>query len=109
MITQKCKRAFSARRLVLLATAANLAVAVLLVGPGGSGQSILPAVSTASAAESAKDLGRGWLGVQVLPVTPNIAEGLGMKQGEGALVAEPMADGPAAHAGIVVGRCHHRR
>jgi serine protease Do len=103
MITQKCKRAFSARRLVLLATAANLAVAVLLVGPGGSGQSILPAVSTASAAESAKDLGRGWLGVQVQPVTPNIAEGLGMKQGEGALVAEPMADGPAAHAGIVAG------
>ena len=103
MITQKCERAFSARRLVLLATAANLAIAVLLVGPSGSGQSVFPAVSTANAAESAKDLGRGWLGVQVQPVTSNIADGLDMKQAEGALVAEPVADGPAAQAGILSG------
>ena len=65
MTTEKCERAFSARRLVLLATPANLAIAVLLVGPGGSGQSLLPAISAANAAESAKDLGHGWLGVQI--------------------------------------------
>jgi serine protease Do len=96
-------RAFSGRRLILLATAANLAMAVLFVGPGGSGQSMLPAFSTAHAAESAQSLSRGWIGVQIQPVTSHIAESLGMKDSKGALVAEPLADGPAAKAGVVSG------
>ncbi|WP_407150796.1 Do family serine endopeptidase [Bradyrhizobium sp. ORS 86] len=43
---------------------------------------------------------RGWLGVQVQPVTTGIAESLGLKQAKGALVDEARPDTPAAQAGI---------
>jgi serine protease Do len=43
---------------------------------------------------------RGWLGVQVQPVTAGIAESLGLKKAEGALVDEAQPDTPAAQAGI---------
>ncbi|OKO72921.1 Do family serine endopeptidase [Bradyrhizobium sp. NAS96.2] len=43
---------------------------------------------------------RGWLGVQVQPVTMGIAESLGLKQARGALVDEAQPDTPAAQAGI---------
>ena len=99
----KLDRARSARRLVLLATGASFAATALLLGPGGSGQSMLPAASTANAKESAPQAGRGWIGVQIQPVTANIAESLGMKEDKGALVAEPFTDGPAAKAGILSG------
>jgi serine protease Do len=99
----KLDRARSARRLVLLATGASFAAASLLLGPGGSGQSMLPTASTANAKESAPQAGRGWIGVQIQPVTTNIAESLGMKEDKGALVAEPLTDGPAAKAGILSG------
>src|SRR3954468_4743206 len=98
----KLDRARSARRLVLLATGASFAAAALLFGPG-SGSSMLPAVSTANAKESAPQAGRGWIGVQIQPVTTNIAESLGMKEDKGALIAEPLTDGPAAKAGILLG------
>ncbi|UXM94059.1 Do family serine endopeptidase [Bartonella sp. HY329] len=42
---------------------------------------------------------RGWLGVQIQPVTKEIADSLGLKEAKGALIADPM-DGPAAKAGI---------
>src|SRR5438552_13220914 len=42
---------------------------------------------------------RGWIGVQIQPVTAEIADNLGLKRSEGALVAEPQADSPAAQAG----------
>ena len=92
-------RAFSARRLILLATAGNLAIATLLVGPDSFRHSILPTVSAANAAEGAAS-SRGWIGVQIQLVTSAIAESLGMKESKGALVAEPMADSPAAKVGI---------
>jgi serine protease Do len=41
--------------------------------------------------------------VQIQPVTSDIADSLGMKKAEGALVAEPQANGPAAKAGIESG------
>jgi serine protease Do len=41
--------------------------------------------------------------VQIQPVTPEIADSLGLKKPEGALVAEPQANGPAAKAGIESG------
>ena len=41
--------------------------------------------------------------MQIQSVTSEIAEGLGLKGTEGALVAEPQADSPAAKAGIVTG------
>ena len=46
---------------------------------------------------------RGWLGVQIEPVTTDNAENLGMNGTEGALVTEPQADSPAAKAGILSG------
>jgi len=92
-------RAFSARRLILLATAGNLAIAALLVEPDSFRHSILPTVSAANAAEGAAS-SRGWIGVQIQPVTSAIAESLGMKESKGAFVAEPMADSPAAKVGI---------
>jgi serine protease Do len=46
---------------------------------------------------------RGWLGVQIQPVTADIAEGLGIEETQGALVADPQQGGPAAAAGIQAG------
>jgi len=43
---------------------------------------------------------RGYIGVQVQPVTAGIAESLGLKQAKGALVDEAQPDTPAAQAGI---------
>ncbi|HTC04374.1 MAG TPA: Do family serine endopeptidase [Xanthobacteraceae bacterium] len=46
---------------------------------------------------------RGWLGVQIQPVTAGIADSLGLKKAEGAMVDEPQSDSPAAKAGIQSG------
>jgi serine protease Do len=46
---------------------------------------------------------RGWMGVSVQPVTAGIAESLGLKKAEGALVDEPQSGSPAAKAGILAG------
>ena len=46
---------------------------------------------------------RGWLGVQIQPVTAGIADSLGLKKAEGAMVDQPQADSPAAKAGIESG------
>jgi serine protease Do len=46
---------------------------------------------------------RAWLGVQIQPVTADIANSLGMKKAEGALVDHPQASSPAAKAGIAAG------
>jgi len=46
---------------------------------------------------------RGYLGVNIQPVTPDIAASLGIKEAKGALVAEVVAGGPAAKAGFEQG------
>jgi serine protease Do len=46
---------------------------------------------------------RGWIGVQIQPVTPEIADSIGMKKATGALVSEPQANSPASKAGIESG------
>jgi serine protease Do len=46
---------------------------------------------------------RGWLGVHIQAVTEEIAETLGLKKAEGALVASVIEDSPAAKAGIKSG------
>lgn len=43
---------------------------------------------------------RGWIGVQIQPVTPDIADSLGLKSTHGALVADTQANSPAAKVGI---------
>jgi serine protease Do len=66
----------------------------------------IPADTVKAVVAQLKDKGvvtRSWIGVQIQPVTAEIAEGLGMNQAEGALVVEPQKDGPAAKAGILAG------
>ncbi|MGK8638206.1 Do family serine endopeptidase [Brucella anthropi] len=46
---------------------------------------------------------RGWIGVQIQPVTKDIAASLGLAEEKGAIVASPQKDGPAAKAGIQSG------
>ncbi|MFT3773777.1 MAG: Do family serine endopeptidase [Minicystis sp.] len=46
---------------------------------------------------------RGWLGVAVQDVTPAMAQALGMKSAEGALVSEVQDGAPAARAGLTRG------
>src|SRR6202021_1545071 len=66
----------------------------------------IPAPTVKNVIAQLKDKGtvsRGWIGVQIQPVTQDIADSLGLKKAEGALVAEPQASGPAAKAGIESG------
>jgi serine protease Do len=66
----------------------------------------VPAETAKSVIAQLKDKGtvtRGFLGVQIQPVTEGIADSLGLKKAEGALVDEAQADGPAAKAGIEAG------
>lgn len=46
---------------------------------------------------------RGWLGVRIQDVTPDIAESFGLTKNEGALVATLNEGGPAEQAGLKVG------
>ncbi len=46
---------------------------------------------------------RGWLGVRIQPVTPDIAESVGMAKAAGALVASVADAGPARDAGLAQG------
>src|SRR5262245_9873922 len=46
---------------------------------------------------------RGWLGVMIQKVTPDIAESLGLEESKGALVADVVKEGPAEAAGLKQG------
>ncbi len=66
----------------------------------------IPAQTAKSVIAQLKDNGkvtRGWLGVQIQPVTSGIADSLGLKSTHGALVDEAQADSPAAKAGVQSG------
>jgi serine protease Do len=66
----------------------------------------VPAQTAKRVVAELKDKGfvtRGWLGVQVQPVTKGIADSLGMKNAEGAMVDEPQNGSPAAKAGVQSG------
>jgi serine protease Do len=66
----------------------------------------IPAMTVKNVIAQLKDNGsvsRGWIGVQIQPVTQDIADGMGLKQAQGALVADPQKDGPAAKAGVEAG------
>ena len=53
-----------------------------------------------AALQSHGRVARGWLGVQIQPVTPEIAASLNLKEPKGALVASLVPDSPAARAGV---------
>jgi serine protease Do len=86
-----------------------MGVNTAIYSPSGGSVGIafsIPANTVKSVVAQLKDRGsvsRGWIGVQIQPVTSDIADSLGMKKAEGALVAEPQANGPAAKAGIESG------
>jgi serine protease Do len=66
----------------------------------------IPAETVKQVVAQLKDKGhvtRGWIGVQIQPVTKDIADSLGLKDQKGALVADPQDNGPAAKAGIKSG------
>jgi len=46
---------------------------------------------------------RGWLGVQIQNLDDELAASLGVPNQHGALVAEVLKDGPAAHGGVLAG------
>ena len=152
MVNISRRRAFTARRLILLATIANLCIAAVVVSGA-----FVPTFSKAQAAEKSEsnspfppnsgmeeffrrfavpdasrddwwqrdfpfpqnseierffhrfgmaDAGRdtrGWMGVQIQPITADIDDSLGLKTSAGALVVEPQAGSPAAKAGIMSG------
>ena len=86
-----------------------IGVNTAIFSPSGGSVGIafdIPAETVKTVVAQLKDKGfvsRGWIGVQIQSVTSDIAEGLGLKGTEGALVAEPQADSPAAKAGIAAG------
>jgi serine protease Do len=86
-----------------------IGVNTAIYSPSGGSVGIafsIPASTVKSVIAQLKDKGtvsRGWIGVQIQPVTADIADSLGLKKAEGALVAEPQANGPAAKAGIESG------
>jgi serine protease Do len=86
-----------------------IGVNTAIFSPSGGSVGIafaIPADTVKKVVAQLKDKGsvtRGWIGVQIQSVSPEIADSLGLKSVQGALVAEPQAGGPAAKAGIEAG------
>ena len=88
---------------------AVVGVNTAIFSPSGGSVGIGFAIPTEVAQKVVQDLKehgnvtRGWLGVQIQPVTKDIADSLGLAESRGALVNDPQKDGPAAKAGIKSG------
>ncbi len=86
-----------------------IGVNTAIYSPSGGSVGIafaIPATTVKSVVQQLRDKGsvtRGWIGVQIQPVTPDIADSMGLKEATGALVAEPQPDSPAMKAGIKSG------
>ena len=86
-----------------------IGVNTAIFSPSGGSVGIafaIPAPTVKTVVAQLKDNGkvtRGWIGVQIQPVTEEIADNLGLKSPQGALVSEPQANGPATKAGIMAG------
>jgi serine protease Do len=86
-----------------------IGVNTAIFSPSGGSVGIafaIPAETVKAVVTQLKDKGtvtRGWIGVQIQPVTAEIADTLNLKTVQGALVAEPQSDGPAAKAGVQAG------
>ncbi len=77
----------------------------IIAGGQGIGFAI-PVNMAKSIIPQLKDKGkvtRGWLGVSIQPVTPDLAQSFGLSAEKGALVAEVLPDSPAEKAGIKAG------
>ena len=86
-----------------------IGVNTAIYSPSGGSVGIgfaIPADTVKNVIDQLKEKGfvtRGWLGVQIQPVTSEIADSLGLKKAEGALVADVQSDSPAAKAGLKSG------
>jgi serine protease Do len=86
-----------------------IGVNTAIFSPSGGNVGIafdIPAETVQKVVAQLRDHGsvtRGWIGVQIQPVTADIAESLGMKNARGALVAEPQSGSPADKAGVKSG------
>ena len=86
-----------------------IGVNTAIFSPSGGSVGIafaIPSETVKTVVAQLKDKGsvtRGWLGVQIQPVTTEIADSMGLKSDKGALVAEPQANSPAMKAGIKSG------
>jgi len=86
-----------------------IGVNTAIFSPSGGSVGIafaIPADTVKQVVAQLKDKGsvsRGWIGVQIQPVTADIADSLGLKGPRGALVSEPQPGGPAAKAGVLAG------
>jgi serine protease Do len=86
-----------------------IAVNTAIYSPSGGSIGIgfgIPAETVKTVIAQLREKGhveRGWIGVQVQPVTEGIADSLGLKKPAGAIVSEAQSDAPAAKAGIQSG------
>jgi serine protease Do len=86
-----------------------IGVNTAIFSPSGGSVGIgfaIPADTVQRVVAELKDNGqvtRGWIGVQIQPVTAEIADSLGLKKAEGAIIADVTKNGPAAKAGLKSG------
>jgi serine protease Do len=86
-----------------------IGVNTAIFSPSGGNVGIAFAIPANTVQEIVSDLRddgvvtRGWLGVQIQPVTEDIAASLGVQGTDGAIVADAQANGPAKAAGIQAG------
>ena len=80
-----------------------------IYSPSGGSVGIAFAIPASTAEHVAQELRehghvtRGWLGVQIQSITPDLANSLGLKSDRGALIAEPEGGSPAEKAGLRAG------
>ena len=91
---------FDARGRVIGVNAAIFAPAGGNVGIGFAVPSSIAAPVVAELIDEGK-VSRGWLGVTLQQLTPEIAESLGLEKADGVLVADVTPDSPAARAGVL--------
>src|SRR3984893_17866081 len=105
------RRSTGAIRAVPLSNTQGQVVGVntAIFSPSGGSVGIgfaIPAETAQNVIAALKDKGvvaGGWIGVQIQPVTQEVADSLGLKSAKGALVAETQPNSPASAAGIKSG------
>jgi serine protease Do len=86
-----------------------IGVNTAIFSPSGGSVGIgfaIPAAQVKEIVESLKANGavtRGWLGVKIQPVTPDLAESLGLDEAAGAIISELTENSPALKSGLQAG------
>ncbi|MDN5249330.1 MAG: Do family serine endopeptidase [Alphaproteobacteria bacterium] len=72
-------------------------VGIAFAIPSSTAQSVVAQLKAKGAVE------RGWIGVQIQPITKEIADSIGLVPANGAIIADTTKDGPAYKAGLKSG------